>query len=79
MLSLCYGAWSQVEWLKTLITDVKVRLVFESALELMGTTKIGTFQVLRHFAHWVHPGPRGQYHPCVHFMPRSDLLLASDW
>ena len=35
----------QVEWLKELVAKVPVRLVFESALELMSCTQIGTFQV----------------------------------
>lgn len=35
----------QVEWLKALVDKVPIRLVFESALELMGCTQIGTFQV----------------------------------
>lgn len=34
----------QVEWLRSHIQRVPIRLVFESALELMGTTQIGTFQ-----------------------------------
>ena len=34
----------QVEWLRARISAIPVRLVFESALELMGTTQIGTFQ-----------------------------------
>ena len=36
---------SQVEWLKGLVAQVPIRLVFESALELMGCTQIGSFQV----------------------------------
>ena len=32
----------QVEWLRTHISKVPIRLVFESALELMGTTQVGT-------------------------------------
>lgn len=35
-----------MEWVKILIEKVPIRLVFESALELMGSTQIGTFQVL---------------------------------
>lgn len=35
----------QVEWLRERIQAVPVRLVFESALELMGCTQIGTFKV----------------------------------
>ena len=37
----CY----QVEWLRERIQAVPLRLVFESALELMGCTQIGTFKV----------------------------------
>jgi magnesium chelatase subunit H len=33
-----------VEWLKERIERVSVRLVFESALELMGTTQLGSFK-----------------------------------
>jgi len=36
-----------VEWLRARIQAVPVRLVFESALELMGCTQIGTFQARR--------------------------------
>lgn len=39
------GAYPQVEWVKSRIQKVPIRLVFESALELMGSTQIGTFQV----------------------------------
>ena len=39
------GALLQVEWLRERIGAIPVRLVFESALELMGTTQIGSFQV----------------------------------
>ena len=35
----------QVEWLRLEIQSVPVRLVFESALELMSSTQLGTFQV----------------------------------
>ena len=35
---------TQVEWLKERIQKVPVRLVFESALELMGTTQLGSFK-----------------------------------
>jgi len=34
----------QVEWLRERIQRVPVRLVFESALELMGTTQLGSFK-----------------------------------
>ncbi|KAK9811539.1 hypothetical protein WJX72_005618 [[Myrmecia] bisecta] len=37
--------FDQVEWLRSQIAAVPVRLVFESALELMGCTQIGTFQM----------------------------------
>lgn len=37
--------YDQVEWLRERIKQVPVRLVFESALELMSLTQIGTFQV----------------------------------
>lgn len=37
----------QVEWLRERIQAVPLRLVFESALELMGCTQIGTFKVRR--------------------------------
>lgn len=47
----------QVEWLRELVVRVPIRLVFESALELMGTTKIGTFQVFPVPAS-VHPSPQ---------------------
>jgi Domain of unknown function (DUF3479) len=36
---------SQVEWLREKAQAVPIRLVFESALELMGTTQIGTFKM----------------------------------
>ena len=35
--------FTQVEWLRTRIADIPYRLVFESALELMGSTQVGTF------------------------------------
>lgn len=38
----------QVEWLRERIQKVPVRLVFESALELMGTTQLGSFQASDH-------------------------------
>lgn len=42
----CYDSpLLQVEWLRERIQAVPVRLAFESALELMSTTQIGTFQV----------------------------------
>eukprot|EP00884_Botryococcus_braunii_P009534 jgi/Botrbrau1/18582/Bobra.0367s0024.1 len=37
--------YDQVEWLRERIEKVPIRLVFESALELMGTTQIGTFKM----------------------------------
>lgn len=37
--------YDQVEWLKGRVDKIPVRLVFESALELMSSTQIGTFQV----------------------------------
>lgn len=37
--------FDQVEWLKANIQRVPLRLVFESALELMSCTQIGTFQM----------------------------------
>ena len=37
--------YDQVEWLKSRVDKIPVRLVFESALELMSSTQIGTFQV----------------------------------
>ena len=39
--------YDQVEWLKARVDKIPVRLVFESALELMSSTQIGTFQVPR--------------------------------
>ena len=35
----------QVEWLREHIGNIPIRLVFESALELMGTTQLGGFKV----------------------------------
>ena len=35
----------QVEWLREKSRDIPIRLVFESALELMGTTQHGGFKV----------------------------------
>ena len=35
----------QVEWLREKSRDIPIRLVFESALELMGTTQLGGFKV----------------------------------
>lgn len=37
--------YDQVEWLREQIKDIPIRLVFESALELMGTTQLGGFKV----------------------------------
>ena len=37
--------YDQVEWLRARVARVPVRLVFESALELMSTTQVGTFQM----------------------------------
>jgi magnesium chelatase subunit H len=37
--------YDQVEWLREHIKNVPIRLVFESALELMGTTQLGGFKV----------------------------------
>lgn len=37
--------YDQVEWMKERIQQIPVRLVFESALELMSMTQLGTFQV----------------------------------
>lgn len=37
--------YDQVEWLKDLVEKVPIRLVFESALELMSCTQVGTFQM----------------------------------
>ncbi|KAL3147924.1 Magnesium chelatase, variant 2 [Trebouxia sp. C0010 RCD-2024] len=37
--------YDQVEWLKARVDQIPVRLVFESALELMSSTQIGTFQM----------------------------------
>ena len=34
-----------MEWLRERVRAIPVRLAFESALELMGTTQIGSFQV----------------------------------
>lgn len=39
--------YDQVEWLKERIQQIPLRLVFESALELMSCTQIGTFQARR--------------------------------
>ena len=40
---LCTLNPSQVEWLRERVQAIPVRLVFESALELMGSTQIGSF------------------------------------
>lgn len=37
--------FDQVEWLKPRLERVPVRLVFESALELMSSTQVGTFNM----------------------------------
>jgi len=37
--------YDQVEWLRERVAKIPIRLVFESALELMGQTQIGTFQM----------------------------------
>jgi len=37
--------FDQVEWLKSRVEKIPLRLVFESALELMSATQIGAFQV----------------------------------
>jgi hypothetical protein len=39
------GFYVQVEWLKKKVEKVPVRLVFESALELMSETCVGSFQM----------------------------------
>ncbi|GAX76816.1 hypothetical protein CEUSTIGMA_g4262.t1 [Chlamydomonas eustigma] len=44
--------YDQVEWLRAQIQDIPVRLVFESALELMGSTQIGSFNMA--------PNPSGE-------------------
>ncbi len=36
----------QVEWLRERVREVPIRLVFESALELMGTTQLGGFKAI---------------------------------
>ena len=37
--------YDQVEWLCEHVQQIPIRLVFESALELMGTTQLGGFKV----------------------------------
>lgn len=37
--------YDQVEWLRARVARVPVRLVFESALELMSSTQVGTFEM----------------------------------
>ncbi|KAK3272174.1 Magnesium chelatase, partial [Cymbomonas tetramitiformis] len=37
--------YDQVEWLREKVERIPTRLVFESALELMGTTQVGTFKM----------------------------------
>ena len=37
----------QVEWLREKSKDIPIRLVFESALELMSTTQLGGFKVAK--------------------------------
>ena len=44
--------YDQVEWLKSRVEKIPLRLVFESALELMSTTQIGTFQVIAWDRFW---------------------------
>ncbi len=39
--------YDQVEWLRERVQQIPIRLVFESALELMGATQLGGFKVLR--------------------------------
>ncbi len=58
----------QVEWLRARIQAVPVRLVFESALELMGCTQIGTFQARQHAL-----GEQYRHGPC----PRMGALPTS--
>lgn len=42
---LCLAPGRQVEWLRERVAGVPIRLVFESALELMSTTQLGGFKV----------------------------------
>ena len=37
--------YDQVEWLRTRVEDIPLRFVFESALELMSCTSVGSFQM----------------------------------
>ena len=46
--------YDQVEWLRERVQQIPIRLVFESALELMGTTQLGGFKVLQRFLGFTH-------------------------
>ncbi len=55
----------QVEWLREKIGDIPIRLVFESALELMGTTQLGGFKVGLHYsAGSLNPAPGTMRRSC---------------
>ena len=62
-------AW-QVEWLRARVSNIPVRLVFESALELMSCTEIGTFQVSQQL---------GQQKPLMPKMLASAKLALLIW
>jgi magnesium chelatase subunit H len=49
-----------VEWLRGAIKDIPVVLVFESALELMGATHLGSFTMDPSGEHWREGGGRGE-------------------
>lgn len=54
--------YDQVEWLRERVQQIPIRLVFESALELMGTTQLGGFKVLH------------LHRPCARSTPYMDSL-----
>ena len=57
--------FDQVEWLKTAISKIPVRLIFESALELMSSTQLGGFQM----------GAQGNAHVVDLFFVRFESTL----
>lgn len=66
--------FDQVEWLRAAIADIPLRFVFESALELMSCTTVGSFQVrpvqcLHLIAHPLQRIPLRP--PCMHDVLRA--------
>jgi hypothetical protein len=58
--------FDQVEWLRGAVAAVPVRLVFESALELMSSNQVGSFKVRGGYV-----GGGGALHSVYHSKPRA--------